>query len=349
MVSSPRSFKRTLCVAGGFALAGALLAGCGGGGTSSSTMPQTVPQKPVASGPGTSTKVLKHVTVTRATIPAVMSKLVRASAFYSPRRGSRLRLIQPSRRPLTSSAGMDLSYYGGPVQTGANEYDILVNCNDESCWGGLISQFQNDLFGSNMMSILSQYNASGSYAFGGDIPTSYQISGTLQDQDIFNILYSVITANNLSTGYGSEFHVFLGQGVDECSSAAGGCYSPDNPSQWAFCAYHGSNDWSDIGHVLYSVEPYQGVNGCEVSNQPSPNGVVADSTASTLSHETFETITDSDVGANNLAWYNQQGGEIGDLCAPAAGVPTGNVQLQADTWEIQMEYDNNIHDCSYTL
>lgn len=293
--------------------------------------------------------MFKTVVVSRANIQKVMSKLLRASAYYSPRIGQHVRLIAPPRKPMTASAGENLSYYGGPVQTGANEYNILVNCNDESCWGGMITQFENDLYGSNMMSILSQYNASGTYTAAGDIPTQYTISGTLQDQDIFNILYSVITANNLPTGYGSEFHVFLAQGVDECSQAAGGCYSPDNPSQWTYCAYHGSNDWSDIGHVLYSVEPYQDVQGCQVSNLPSPNGSLQDSTASTLSHETFETITDPDVALNNIAWYNQQGGEIGDLCAPAAGVPTGNVQLQNDTWEIQMEYDNNISDCSYSL
>lgn len=271
-----------------------------------------------------------------------MAKLLHAAAYYSPMKGQHIRHIAGLRQPMTVSAGMNLSYYGGPVQTGSNEYDILVNCSNESCWGGLISQFQNDLGGSNMMHIVDQYNAAGAYAFGGDYPATYNTSGTLQDADIFNILYSVITTNALPTGYASEFHVFLGSGVQQCSTSAGGCYAQQ------YCAYHGSNDWSDIGHVLYSVEPYQDIPGCQVSNQPSPNGSIADSTASTLSHETFETITDPDVAANNIAWYNQTGGEIGDLCAPAVGVPTGNVQLGTDTWEIQMEYSNSISDCSYS-
>lgn len=270
-----------------------------------------------------------------------MAHLIRSGAYAMPMKGGHIRHMHT----MTSSAGMDLAFNGGPVQTGANEYDILVNCNDESCWGGMISKFQSDLFGSNMMSILSQYNASGTYSAAGDYPATYDTSAQLGDQDIFNILYQVITANNLPTGYGSEYHVFLGSGVQQCSQSAGGCYDQNG----GYCAYHGSNDWSDIGHVLYSVEPYQDVQGCQVSNLPSPNGSLQDSTASTLSHETFETITDPDIAANNVAWYNQTGGEIGDLCAPAAGVPTGNVQLGADTWEIQMEYDNNVHDCSYTL
>lgn len=315
-------------------LLGALLAGCSGG---SNSVPYAAPSSQQSHGAAKTAPVLH---ITPASIQSVMAKFIRGGAYASPVRGQHVVPI-PGARRMTSAAGKDLVFNGGPVQTGSNEYNILVNCADESCWGGTISTFENDLFGSNMMSLLGQYNASGTYSASGDYPVTYTISGTLADQDIYNILYNVITTNNLPTGYGSEFHVFLAQGVQQCSQAANGCYGQQ------YCAYHGSNDWTDIGHVLYSVEPYQGINGCEVSTQPSPNGVVQDSTASTLSHEMFETITDPDVAANNLGWYNSTGGEIGDLCAPASGVPTGNVQLGVDTWEIQMEYDNNIHDCSY--
>jgi hypothetical protein len=37
------------------------------------------------------------------------------------------------------------------------------------------------------------------------------------------------------------------------------CYSPDNLSSFFFCTYHGSAGFTDIGHVLYSVEPFQDV------------------------------------------------------------------------------------------
>lgn len=333
MELKPWGWMRALCAAGVIALAASALGGCTG---SSSAVPSGGAKSP-ASG-----TIHKMTIVRKSNIPLVMSRLIRAGAYYSPIKGGKPRLLQKLPRPHTVNSGMDLSYYGGPVQNGAGEYNILVNCNDESCWGGLITTFQNDLFSSNMLGIINQYNAGGAYSSGGDYPASYDTSATLQDQDIFNILYTVITSNSLPTGYGSEFHVFLGSGVSQCSQSAGGCYAQQ------YCAYHGSNDWSDIGHVLYSVEPYQGINGCEVSYQPSPNGVLADSTGSTLSHETFETITDPDVAIGNVAWYNSTGGEIGDLCAPAAGVPTGNVVLAADTWEIQMEYSNNVHDCSFT-
>ena len=62
----------------------------------------------------------------------------------------------------------------------------------------------------------------------------------------------------------------------------------------------------------------------------------------------LETITNPDVAANNLAWYNNNKGEIGEICALANNIPTGNVPLGADPWEIQMEYSNHVHECSYT-
>lgn len=332
MGSTPWFLKRTLTAIGAFAVAGALLAGCGGG------------QNSIPAGPAQKVSQTHRVThVTKASIPSVMAKLLHASAYYSPMKGQHIRVIPGVKKSMTSSAGNDLTFNGGPVQTGSNEYDILVNCNDESCWGGMIGSFQSSLFSSNMIHIVDQYNAGGTYSFSGDYPATYDTSNQLQDQDIYNILYSVITQNNLPTGYGSEFHVFLGSGVQQCSQAAGGCYAQQ------YCAYHGSNDWSDIGHVLYSVEPYQDIQGCQISSgSASPNGSLVDSTASTLSHETFETITDPDVAANNVAWYNSTMGEIGDVCAPANGVATASVNLNGATYEIQSEYSNAVSDCTWS-
>jgi hypothetical protein len=307
---------------------GTAFAGCAGGGNGA------VPSAPPSQ---------KMLAVDRAGAAAVMRKVSNSVAYYAPMKGHGPRLLDLRlRRPMTSAAGNDLSYFGGPVQTGAQEYNILVNATTETPWGGKIGKFQTDLFSSTMFGIINQYNAAGTYTVRGDYPVSYNTLLPLLDSDIFNIIHAVITANHLPTGYGAEYHVFLQSGVRQCSTSAGGCYGV------VYCAYHGSNDYSDIGHVLYSVEPYQNINGCQVTNQPSPNGVLADSTASVLSHEMFETITDPDVAANNLAWYNNNKGEIGDICAPANNIPTGNVTLGSDTWEIQPEYSNHVHDCSYT-
>jgi len=128
--------------------------------------------------------------------------------------------------------------------------------------------------------------------------------------------------------------------------------SPDDPNTFLFCAYHGSVDFSDIGHVLYSVEPFQGNFGC--STRPgTPNGQLADSTNNTLSHEVFETITDPD----GTAWWNSLdngifGEEIGDECSFLLFTSTSvyfdlsNVTLNGKSYVAQPEYDNAQRACT---
>ncbi len=339
MTVSPRVLRRGASLIAACTLLGALISGCGGGSSSSSALPSNVPQ---AHHTG---KLLGHLVISRSSATSVAAKVRHADAYASPIKGRHIRHIL-NVKPMTSAAGNDLSNNGGPVVTGAKVYNILVNYADESTWGGQISRFQNDLFGSGnggMINILDQYigqSATGAFSYAGDVQVTYDTSQQLGDQDIYNIVYQV--AQQYGTGYNNIYNVFFDGSVQQCSQSAGGCYGQQ------YCAYHGNTDYSDIGHALYTVEPYQNIQGCQISDTSgSPNGVLADSTASTLSHETFETITDPDV-PNNVAWYNQNAGEIGDICAPANGISTGVVSLSGENWEIQPEYDNNVHDCSYS-
>lgn len=108
------------------------------------------------------------------------------------------------------------------------------------------------------------------------------------------VVHAVAAALGMPNGYSNEFHVFLPPGQDECFYLSFKvCYSPDDLKTSYFCAYHGSADFGDIGHVLYSVEPFQDTFGCS-SRPGTPNGRPADSTNNVLSHEVFETITDPD-------------------------------------------------------
>jgi hypothetical protein len=162
-----------------------------------------------------------------------------------------------------------------------------------------------------------------------------------------NILQLVHTAARAhGSGYDHVYHIFLRSGVDVCTST-NVCYSPDNTSTFVFCAYHGSVDFQDVGHVLYSVEPYQNVRGCSVA-QPSPNGALVDSTSSTLSHELIETITDPD----GTAWFAQSsliedGAEIGDVCESPFG-KYGAFSISGKSYAIQPEYSNKFHACATT-
>ena len=180
------------------------------------------------------------------------------------------------------------------------------------------------------------------------------LPATLYDSDIVALVHAVTAGLGLPTGYGNLYHVFLPPGTDECfaASASPECYSPDNPSTFYFCAYHSSVTFSDVGHTLYSVEPYQNVAGCSVP-PGSPNGQLVDSTNSVLSHETFETITDPD----GTAWWNGDsnslyGSEIGDECSFIIFYPTA-VYFNPSVWRVghhtyatQPEYSDEGHVCS---
>jgi hypothetical protein len=104
-------------------------------------------------------------------------------------------------------------------------------------------------------------------------------------------------------------------------------------------------DFPDLGHVLYTVQPFQNVPGCAVM-QPSPNGAIVDSTASALSHELIETITDPDGDA----WFAQSslieyGQEIADICETPFG-EYAPVSIQGKLYAIQPEYANKYHACA---
>ena len=231
----------------------------------------------------------------------------------------------------------------GTVIGSTQSNNLYVNC-AATCWGSPAT-FLMHLASSNFVHIADQYvgsTASNRYTVGPSGSIRYR-SGRLSDVDILQIVHS--GARTHGSGYDHVYHVFLPRGTDVCFSGTTTCYSPDNRSTFAFCAYHGSVDFQDIGHVVYTVEPYQNVKGCAVA-QPSPNGALVDSTASTLSHELIEAITDPDGNA----WYArgsliEYGEEIGDICQTPTG-QFGVVSLFGKSYKIQPEYSNKYHACA---
>lgn len=259
----------------------------------------------------------------------------------------------------------DLTYNGGAVVRMAEAHAIYLlpngNCPIAQCWGNP-EEFLLDLRISEFIHITDQYvgtTANDRYSVGARAKISYKPTpktAPLTDLDMQAIVHKVASASG-QTGYGHIYHVFLPPGQDECFTATSGvCYSPDVPSTFFFCGYHSSMDFKDIGHVLYTVEPFQDVAGCSV-RPGTPNGQLVDSTDNTLSHETFETITDPD----GTAWFNftavvLEGAEIGDECSFFVILPTGPKTAQAffdpsvstigfHRYAVQPEYSNNDHAC----
>ena len=74
-----------------------------------------------------------------------------------------------------------------------------------------------------------------------------------------------------------------------------------------FCGYHNSFVDASGNTIRYAVLPFPDCAGCL-------GGMSAkDALTSVTTHEIAEAITDA--GADGSGWYDQQNGEIGDICA----------------------------------
>jgi hypothetical protein len=260
--------------------------------------------------------------------------------------------------PAPGFYGEDLVYFGGAKLMSTKSNPVYVNeasCGGTValCWGNP-AQFLTDLSNSMFIHLTDQYvgtTTNNRYPASTSATATVQllVSNVVGQDEILAIVHTAAKA--LGTGYGHIYHVFLPKGVDTCFDLTSVCYSPDNPPSFSFCAYHGSVTYGDIGHVLFSVEPYQNVPGCQAA-PPNPNGMLADSTNSVLSHELIETITDPDPGSG---WVSNKslivaGAEIGDLCEPL-GNSSGQfldptLTLNGKKYELQLEYGNNYHACT---
>jgi hypothetical protein len=240
----------------------------------------------------------------------------------------------------------DLTFFGGPVLTTAMSYVVAVNCispnTPATCWGtGDLSPttFLRDLNRSDYIRLANEYiGVDALQKFpAGEMKTrmTFATPNRASMQEVLNIVADAATRTG-KTGYGVIYHVFLPQGTSMCI-AAGNCYSPSDPASWTFCAFHGSVNLSPERHVLFTVQPYQGVDGCRLASQ-TPNGLI-DATASTLAHELFETITDPDLDGWSNALF---GYEISDMCFAFGS----NRLLNGHQYFLQMEYSNKVHMCT---
>lgn len=248
----------------------------------------------------------------------------------------------------------DLTFNGGAVVTHSAERNVFLNCpqGPAACWGtGNVTPttFLRDLDRSSMIQIANQYLGEDAFArfrqvtelAANGIPFAVDTmdhTPTATRNDIIAILAGAVQASGLQAGYTNEYHLYFPQGTNVCPSP-NNCYSPNNPATFAFCAFHSTVDFTtasnDTLHVLFSVEPYQFVPGCAGPTQPR----LIDATASTLSHEFMETITDPD----GTAWFNDlTGNEIGDLCFTFRNPEN----VDGHTYVIQEEYSNTVHACT---
>jgi hypothetical protein len=247
-----------------------------------------------------------------------------------------------------------VSASGKTIATAAH-HPIYINCatTPTACWGNP-ALFLTNLDASTMLHLADQYTGSttnGRYTVGTQFTASVTIypgtSGvpTLGENDILGVVHSA--AKIAGTGYTHIYHVFIPKGVDTCMDE-GPCYSPDNANTFAFCAYHYAATFTDLGSpVYYTVEPFQGplpkpLLSCAIPFA-TPNGQLTDSMATSLLHETFETITDPDIFTGFRA-RNSDFGEVGDECEGFVF----KVPLNGHNYDVQAIYSDTYEACATT-
>ncbi len=184
-----------------------------------------------------------------------------------------------------------------------------------------INQFFTDIVTSALIDQLAEYNVAGKKIghgkfVGSKVITANAPSGSISDSQIAKqlgqwISGKVVPMNNKN----SLYFVYLDPGV---VSIMGGSKSCQN-----YCGYH-----NNAGARYYAVMPYPGCTGCL-------GGLSAiDALTGTSSHELCEAITDPVPGQG---WYDDNNGEIGDICA-------WNFK-QVGGWNVQLEWSNTQGKC----
>jgi hypothetical protein len=197
-----------------------------------------------------------------------------------------------------------LTYRGGPLLAAVNVYTVFWGAQwAQAPLAGLMDQingFFDFVLTSALIDQLAEYSVA-SYQIvhgsriGSATVTSPALGSVAPDGAIQHLLRQEITTNSAfpQPDANTLFFVYLPPGVAAVQGGSRSCSS--------FCGYH-----SNVGSIFYAVMPYPGCSGCTGSLQPF------DALTSTSSHELAEAITDAIPGQG---WYDDQNGEIGDICA----------------------------------
>jgi hypothetical protein len=235
-------------------------------------------------------------------------------------------LHRPGAERVAAAVAPQLTYRGGPLLTSVEVFTIFWgsewNQSRQSAVMKSMNLFFDFILTSALMDQLGEYTVPGKNIGHGTrtgtrLLTSPAPSASVQDSDVQKLLQQEIASKNLpAPNPNSLYFVFLPPGVQVVQGGAASCQD--------FCGYHDSAS----GNIFYAVMPYPGCSGC------TGGLAVADALTSTTSHELCEAITDPVPGQG---WYDDNNGEIGDICAWKTRVLGGHT--------IQLEWSNNAGSC----
>ncbi|HEY0493639.1 MAG TPA: hypothetical protein VGD57_09245 [Candidatus Dormibacteraeota bacterium] len=220
-----------------------------------------------------------------------------------------------------------LTYRGGPLLQKAEVFTVF--------WGAAWNQaanktlaknlnaFFDTILKSSLIAQLKEYNV-GSQSIGNGRRTGTTTVTTpkparaVSDATIRHLLQQEITTNKAfpAPTPNTLYFVYLPPGTTVSMGGSRSCLN--------FCGYHDNIN----GQIFYAVMPYAGCNGCL-------GGLSAlDALTATSSHELCEAITDAIPGQG---WYDDQNGEIGDICAWKF--------KKVGKYNVQQEWSNKVGGC----
>jgi hypothetical protein len=235
-------------------------------------------------------------------------------------------LHRPEAERVAAAVAPQLTYRGGPLLTAVEVFTIFWgaewNQSPQSVVMKNMNLFFDYILTSALMDQLGEYSVPGKTIGHGSRTGTITLASpapktSVQDSEIQQLLQQEIASKNLpAPNSNSLYFVFLPPSVQVVQAGGASCQD--------FCGYHDSTS----GNIFYAVMPYPGCSGC------TGGLTVADALTSTSSHELCEAITDAVPGQG---WYDDNNGEIGDICAWKTRILGG--------YTIQLEWSNKAGSC----
>ncbi len=230
----------------------------------------------------------------------------------------------------TSATPPHLTYRGGPLIQNVEVYTIFWGSNwaitaTYTAMATRINGFFSAILSSSLIDQLAEYNTSAPhYTIGhGTLKGTKTITAgtpapgtTVTDAQLRIALNSWIATYTVpAPTANSLYFIYTDVNVKVTMGGSASCTN--------FCGYHGN-----IGSTYYSVMPFPTCNGC-LGGLSAFNALTG-----TSSHELCEAITDPIPGSG---WYDNNYGEIGDICAWKFKSVAG--------YNVQLEWSNKFQKC----
>jgi hypothetical protein len=293
---------------------------------------------------------------TTATTPAPSSGIRRGTAWRDPNA-----IVDES-----APAGAHLNYFGGHIVSNVQIVEVLYGSGTyqsfvSSTASPSMATFYGHVPNTGYVTGLSQYDTNisggtnqkigaGSFAEQVKIsPSAANDGSTIDDTNIQAELTAQIAAGHLPAiahdaagNPDTLYMIHFPKGKTITQGGTASCQAG------GFCAYHGTvgaSSGPNGEEVLYGVLPdMSSGSGCDIG---CGGGSAFGNQTSVASHEMAEAITDAEIGLATtfgppLAWYDENFGEIGDICNAQQASFKGSDGV---TYTVQKLFLNSANNC----